>query len=207
MATVDLYNIEKQKVGEIDLNEAIFNTDVKEHLFYEVVKMQLSNRRRGTASTKIRKEVRGGGRKPWRQKGTGRARVGSIRSPIWKGGGVVFGPRPRSYSYQVPKKVRKAALRSALSKKFKEDNLLVLDQLTMDKIKTQDFVGILNNLELKNALFILADKNEIVEKSARNIPKIKVLRSEGINVFDILKYRQLVMTKDTVAKIETGLLP
>ena len=202
MAVVDLYDIKKQKVGEVELDDSIFNTEIKEQLFYEVVKMQMANRRRGTASTKTRSFVRGGGRKPWRQKGTGRARVGTIRSPLWKGGGVVFGPHPRSFAYKIPKKVKKAALKSALSLKFKEESLLVLDMLKLAEIKTKDFVQILKDLELENALFVISEKDEIVEKSARNIPAIKVLRSDGLNVYDILKYKNLVLTKDTIAKVE-----
>ena len=202
MAVVDLYDIKKQKVGEVELDDSIFGTEIKEQLFYEVVKMQMANRRRGTASTKTRSFVRGGGRKPWRQKGTGRARVGTIRSPLWKGGGVVFGPHPRSFAYKVPKKVKKAALKSALSLKLKEESLMVLDMLKLAEIKTKDFVQILKDLELENALFIIPEKDEIVEKSARNIPAIKILRSDGLNVYDILKYKNLVLIKDTIAKVE-----
>lgn len=204
MATVDIYNWEKSKIAEIELDEAIFGKKVNNHLFYEVVKMQLANARSGSASTKTRSEVSGGGAKPWRQKGTGRARAGSIRSPLWVGGGVVFGPKPRDYSYRVPKKVRKAALRSALALKFREGKLLIVDNLNLEEIKTKSFVNILKNLEIENAL-IVDNENFNLECSARNVPRVKVLRPEGLNVYDILRYEHLLLTKQSVERIQERL--
>jgi large subunit ribosomal protein L4 len=201
---VDIYNTHKEKINQVELDKKIFGCEVKSHLLYEVVKMQLANRRRGTASTKNRSRVRGGGAKPWRQKGTGRARAGTIRSPLWTGGGVVFGPLPRNYSYRVNKKSKKLALRSALSTKLVENKVLILDGFHLPEIKTKDFVSILRQLDIKDAL-IIDDTNINLEKSARNVPGIKVLRPEGLNVYDILKRDTLVITQPSLEKITKSL--
>ena len=207
MAQIDLYNLSREKVGEVELKDEVFNGPVKPHLFYEVVKWQLAKRRRGTASTKTRAEVSGGGRKPWRQKGLGRARAGSIRSPLWRGGGVVFGPKPRDYSYPLPKKVRKAALRSALSLRYKEGKLTILDGFDLGQIKTKLFVEAMEKLGLKGekVLIVTDGKDEILEKSARNVPWAKVLRCEGLNVYDVLNYHHLLILKSALPKIEERL--
>ncbi|MBW2630215.1 MAG: 50S ribosomal protein L4 [Deltaproteobacteria bacterium] len=206
MPVLNVYDIEKTKIAELELSDRVFGAEVNEHILYEVVKMQLACRRQGSASTKGRSDVRGGGRKPWRQKGTGRARAGTNRSPLWRGGGIVFGPKPRDYSYKVPKKVRRAALRSALSMKVKEDKVIILRDFPMDEIKTKKFKEILDRLELDKTLFVLDEKNAILEKSSRNIKDIKMMRSEGINVYDLLKYDNLVLLEPSVKKIEGALL-
>ena len=204
MSSADIYNINKEKVTQIELDEKVFGCEIKTHLLYEVVKMQQASRRAGTASTKNRSHVRGGGKKPWRQKGTGRARAGTIRSPLWTGGGVVFGPLPRNYSYKVNKKVKMSALRSALSIKLKEDKLLILDNFNLPEIKTKTFVAILKQLDIENA-FIIDDNNINLEKSARNVSFVKILKPEGLNVYDILKYDKLIITQACLEKI-TGTL-
>ncbi|MBW2559345.1 MAG: 50S ribosomal protein L4 [Deltaproteobacteria bacterium] len=206
MPVLNVYDIEKTKVAEVELNDGVFGAEVNEHILYEVVRMQLACRRQGTASTKTRSDVRGGGRKPWRQKGTGRARAGTSRSPLWRGGGTVFGPHPRDYSYRVPKKVRRAALRSALSMKVKEDKVIILKDFPMDEIKTKRFQEVLDRFELGTALFVLEEKNIILEKSSQNIKAVKMMRSEGINVYDLLKYDNLVLLEPSVKKIEGALL-
>ncbi|NLJ76921.1 MAG: 50S ribosomal protein L4 [Peptococcaceae bacterium] len=202
MPTVALYNVNGEQIGELALKDEIFGVAVNESVLHDAVVMQLAGRRLGTHDTKTRSEVRGGGRKPWRQKGTGRARHGTIRSPIWRGGGVVFGPHPRNYSYSLPKKVRRLALRSALSAKVNAGDILVLDELRLEQIKTKDMVGILNNLKVDDALLVTAEKDDQVEKSTRNIPNIKQLTATGLNVYDILAYDKLVMTRDAVARVE-----
>jgi large subunit ribosomal protein L4 len=206
VSVLNVYDIEKRKVSELELNDSVFGAPVKEHLIYEVVKMQMASKRKGTASTKGRSDVRGGGRKPWRQKGTGRARAGTIRSPIWRGGGIVFGPVPRDYSYKVPKKVRKAALRSVLSLKIRADKMLILKDFPMEEIKTKIFKGVLEKFSLKSVLFVLDKSDPILEKSSRNIKDVKMMRSEGINVYDLLKYDNLVMLEPSVKMIERALL-
>jgi len=206
MPVLNVYDIEKTKMAELELNDLVFGVEANEHILYEVVKMQLACRRQGTASTKGRSDVRGGGRKPWRQKGTGRARAGTIRSPLWRGGGIVFGPRPRDYSYKVPKKVRKAALKSALSMKVKEGSVTILKSFPMDEIKTKRFQEVLNRFELGKTLFVLGERNAILEKSSKNIKDVKMMRSEGINVYDLLKYDNLVLLEPSVKKIEGALL-
>jgi len=198
--SVTVHNTNNETVAQLDLEEKVFGCEVKPHLFYEAVKMQLASRRTGTACAKNRVDVRGGGKKPWRQKGTGRARAGSIRSPIWKGGGVTFGPLPRDYSYRLNKKVKKLALRSALSVKLKEDKLLILDNFNLPEIKTKGFVTTLSRLNIKDA-FIIDDNNLHLEKSARNVPFVKVLRPEGLNVYDILRYDKLIITQSCLEKI------
>ncbi|KUG04141.1 lsu ribosomal protein l4p (l1e) [hydrocarbon metagenome] len=203
MPKVALYDVSGAQIGELELNDNIFGIEPNEAVLYDFVKMQLANKRVGTASTKTRAEVRGGGKKPWRQKGTGRARVGSSRNPVWKGGGITFGPKPRDYSYKLPKKVRRLAMKSALSSKVIDNSIIVLDQLTMDEPKTQDFIKILDLLNIeKGTLVVTADGNTNVSKSARNIPGVKPLKVEFVNVYDLLKYDTLLITRDAVARIE-----
>jgi len=206
MAVADVFDIEKKKVSQVDLNDAVFGAEVNEAIIYDVVKMQLASRRSGTASTKTRSDVRGGGKKPWRQKGTGRARAGTSRSPIWRGGGIVFGPHPRDYSYSIPKKVRKKAIISALSMKFKENKMLVLKDFPMEKISTRIFKGVVDLFSLKKALFVIDETNEVLLKSSRNIENVKMIRSEGINVYDILNHEHLILLEPSVKKIEGALL-
>ncbi len=205
MAKADVVNIQGEKVGEVELNDAIWATDVKPYLIHDVVVMQLNNRRRGTAKTKTRGEVRGGGKKPWKQKGTGRARSGSSTSPVWVGGGTVFGPIPKEYHMSMPKKVRKAALRSALTVRNEGAALKVLDKLELGAISTKTFAGIMKTLNLSKPLVVVQGKDENLEKSARNIPFTKVLRVEGLNVYDVMRYEQLMVTVDALQKIEEAL--
>jgi large subunit ribosomal protein L4 len=205
MALVDVYNVNKEKVGEVDLKEDIFGVEVKSYLLHEVVVWQRACRRAGIASTKTRGEVSGGGRKPWRQKGTGRARVGSNRSPIWRGGGTVFGPRPRSYAYSLPKKVRRAALKMALSSKLANGQLVVLEDYPFTAPKTKEFIQVMKNFDLEKALFITLEGHEALELSARNVPYVQVLPTAGLNVYDILRYDHLVLLSPAVAAIEARL--
>ncbi len=203
MPRAAVYNINGEQVGEIELSEAVFGQPVNEVVLHEVVVMQLANRRRGTHETKTRSGVRGGGRKPWRQKGTGRARHGTIRSPIWRGGGIVFGPHPRDYSYQVPKKVKRLALKSALSAKAGEGRILVLDALELPEPKTREMVQILDNLKAREgALVVTAEKNSNIEKSVRNIPGVKSMEARQLNVYDLLDHPHLILTRDAVARVE-----
>ena len=203
MPNVKLYNQLGEAVGEIELNEAIFGVEVNEHVVYEVVKNQLANKRQGTQSAKTRAEVRGGGRKPWRQKGTGRARQGSIRSPQWTGGGIVFAPKPRDYSYQVPKKIRRMALKSVLTSKVNDEEMIVLDDLNFDDISTKTAKKVLNDINsAKKALIVVESKNDVVYKSFRNLAGVEVAEAENINVYDILKHDSFIVTKDAVKKIE-----
>ncbi len=206
MAVVNVYDIEKNKVSELELDDSVFAVPVKEHVMYDVVRMQLASRRQGTASTKGRSDVRGGGKKPWRQKGTGRARVGTTRSPIWRGGGIVFGPQPRDYSFKITKKVRKAAIKSALTLKIQKDKMLVLNDFQLDEIKTKKFKEVLERFELKSALFVIDKANPELQKSSRNIKDVKMMLSEGINVYDILKYDNLILLEPSVKMIERALL-
>jgi len=206
MSVLSVYDIAKNKVSEIEISDSVFGVPVKEHLISDVIKMQLASRRQGTASTKRRSEVRGGGKKPWRQKGTGRARVGTIRSPLWRGGGIVFGPRPRDYSFRIPKKVKKAALKSALSMKVMEDKLFILRDFPMDEIKTKRFKEVLDRFELRSVLFVLDKPDAVLEKSSRNIKEVKMMRSEGINVYDLIKYDNLILLEPSVKMIERALL-
>jgi len=206
MAVADVFNIEKKKVAEVDLNDAVFSADVNEAVMYDVVKMQRAAKRSGTASTKTRSDISGGGKKPWRQKGTGRARAGTSRSPIWRSGGTVFGPHPRDYSYSMPKKMRKKALISALSMKFKDNKMLILKDFPMEKISTKTFKNVFDLFELKKALFVLDDNNEVLLKSSRNLKNVKMIRSEGINVYDILNHEHLILLEPSVKKIEGALL-
>lgn len=202
MPTVALYNIDGEQVGELALSEEIFGVEVHEPILHDAVVAQLAGRRLGTHDTKTRGEVSGGGRKPWRQKGTGRARAGTTRSPIWRKGGIVFGPHPRDYGYSLPRKVRRLALKSALSAKVNTGDILVLDALTLEGPKTKDMVKILGNLKVDDALLVTAAKDESIEKSARNIPNIKPTVAQSLNVYDILAYNKLVITKDAVARVE-----
>ncbi len=205
MPKVLLWNQRGEKVGEIDLADRIFNVEVKPYIIYEVVKWQLAKRRAGTASTKTRSEVRGGGRKPWRQKGTGRARVGSIRSPLWKGGGVIFGPKPKSYAYALPKKIRKQAIKITLTSKLKSNKLMIVDDISLDVIKTKKFLEIMDNLRLKKALIVTDGKERELELSARNVPNFQIMPTEGLNAYDILRYEHLVLLKEAILKIEEAL--
>jgi len=206
MAVVDVQNQTGEKISQTDLNNAIFNINVKSSVMHEVVTMQLANRRSGSAAVKHRSDVRGSGRKLFRQKGTGRARRGNIKSPLLRGGGVVFGPDPKSYSYKIPKKVKRIALKMALSAKFQENNLVVIDQFELEQIKTKEFLKVVNALNIKNALIITDKKNKNLELSSRNIPNIKVLCSKGLNVYDILKYKKLILLKSSIEDIEGRLL-
>jgi large subunit ribosomal protein L4 len=207
MAVADVYNMDGEKVSEIDLDDEIFNVPAKKHVLHEVVTMQLANRRAGTASSKRRFEVRGGGRKPYRQKGTGRARAGSRTSPLWRGGGVVFGPKPRSYRYAVPKQVRRQALRMALSSKLHDKDLIVVERLDLDSIKTKRFVEVMAALKTAEALIVTDRRLDNLELSSRNVPDVKVLRADGLNVFDILKFKHLILLEPSVKQIQERLLP
>lgn len=203
MPKVALFNQDGTQAGDIELNESVFGIEPNKHVLFEAVVMQRASLRQGTHKTKIRSEVAGGGRKPWRQKGTGRARQGSIRSPQWRGGGTVFGPVPRSYSYKLPKKVRRLAIKSALSTKVLEENVLVLQNLAFDAPKTKDFKAVLGNLSVeKKALIVTADLDENVALSARNIPGVTVVTATGITVLDVLNHDKLIMTKAAVEKVE-----
>ena len=202
MANVSVYNIEGKEVGTIDLSDAVFGVEVNEHLVHMAVVNQLANNRQGTQKAKTRSEVSGGGRKPWRQKGTGHARQGSTRSPQWTGGGVVFAPVPRDYSFKMNKKEKRAALKSALTSRVEENKFIVVDELKFDEIKTKNFQNVLNNLNVNKALVVLEDGNTNVEISAKNIPDVKTARTNTINVYDILKYNTVIATKAAVAAIE-----
>ncbi|MDE6972262.1 MAG: 50S ribosomal protein L4 [Lachnospiraceae bacterium] len=202
MANVSVLNMEGKEVGTIELNDAIFGVKVNEHLVHMAVVQQLANNRQGTQKAKTRSEVSGGGRKPWRQKGTGHARQGSTRAPPWKGGGVVFAPVPRDYSFKLNKKEKRAALKSALTSRVLDGKLIVLDELKLDEIKTKKFKAVMDNLKVSKALVVLADNDKNVVMSARNLPAIKTTLTSTINVYDILKGDTLVLTKDAVAKIE-----
>lgn len=203
MPKVALYNVTGQRIGDIELNENVFGVKVNEHVLYEVVKNQLANKRQGTQSTKTRSEVRGGGRKPWRQKGTGRARHGSIRSPLWTGGGVIFAPKPRDYRYKLPKKVRRLGMKSALSSKALDNNIIVLDELKLEQPKTKDMINILNNINSnKKALIVMGEKDENVVKSARNIQGVETTLVNTLNVYDILRHDSFIITKEALIKVE-----
>lgn len=202
MAKVSVYNIEGKEVDSIELNDSIFGVEINEHLVHLAVLQQLANKRQGTQKAKTRSEVSGGGRKPWRQKGTGHARQGSTRAPQWKGGGVVFAPTPRDYSFKINKKEKALAIKSALTSRVEANKLIVLDELTFSEIKTKNMVNVLNNLKLNKALVVTGEKNENVSLSARNIEGVRTTVSNSINVYDILKFDTLVLTKDAVQKIE-----
>ena len=202
MANVSVYNIEGKEVGTIDLNDAVFGVEVNEHLVHMAVVSQLTNKRQGTQKAKTRSEVSGGGRKPWRQKGTGHARQGSTRAPQWTGGGVVFAPTPRDYSFKLNKKERRAALKSALTSRVEEKKFIVVDEINFDEIKTKKFQDVLNNLSVSKALVVLEDGNKNAELSARNIADVKTAKTNTINVYDILKYNTVIATKAAVQAIE-----
>ncbi len=203
MPTVAVYNIDRQQVGDIELNDNVFGVEVNGALLHQAVVMQLASQRLGTHATKTRAFVRGGGRKPWKQKGTGRARSGSRRSPLWVGGGTVFGPHPRSYAFSMPRKQRRLAIKCALSDKVQEGSLLVLDALDFEAPKTKQVVKLLQTFEIDNkALIITAEEAENVERSSRNIPGVKAINTTGLNVYDILNHDKLFVTKDAVARIE-----
>ena len=206
MAVVDVQNINGEKVSQMDLADSIFKVPLKRSVLHEVVTMQLACRRSGSASVKHRSDIKGSGRKLFRQKGTGNARRGDIKSPLLRGGGVVFGPDPKSYSYKVPKKVRKLALKMALTSKFQGNAIVVLDRVELEKIKTREFVEVLNSLNVKNALIVIDKKNENLELSSRNVPGVKILRAEGLNVYDILKYKNLILSESSIKVIEGRLL-
>ena len=202
MANVKVYNIEGKEVGTMDLNDAVFGVEVNEHLVHMAVVSQLANNRQGTQKAKTRSEVSGGGRKPWRQKGTGHARQGSTRSPQWVGGGVVFAPVPRDYSFKMNKKEKRAALKSVLSAKVAENKFIVLDEMNFDEIKTKNVANVLKNLDVAKALVVLEDGNKNAEISARNIAGVKTAKTNTINVYDVLKYNTVIVTKAAVANIE-----
>lgn len=202
MANVTVYNMEGNEVGNLELNDAVFGVEINEHLVHMVVTNQLANKRQGTQKAKTRSEVSGGGRKPWRQKGTGHARQGSIRAPQWKGGGVVFAPTPRDYSFKLNKKEKRIALKSVLTSRVNENKLIVLDELKFDEIKTKNFQAVLDNLKVSKALVVLNENDQKVVLSARNIPAVQTALTNTINVYDILKYNTLIVTKAAVATIE-----
>jgi large subunit ribosomal protein L4 len=206
MAKVDVIDIRRQKVGEMEVDDRLLDAPEKPHLVYDTVRMQLAGRRRGTAATKERSLISGGGRKPWKQKGTGRARAGHSRSPLWRGGGTVFGPHPRDYGYRPPKKVREAALRSVLAAKYRAEKLLVLDQWEQTEAKTKIFQEALKTLGIRSALIIIDDPNPILEKSARNVPQILVSRCEGMNVHDMLRFDHIVFLRSSLEKVERKLV-
>ena len=202
MANVSVYNMEGKEVGKMDLNDAVFGVEINEHLVHMAVVQNLANKRQGTQKAKTRSEVSGGGRKPWRQKGTGHARQGSTRAPQWKGGGVVFAPTPRDYSFKLNKKEKRAALKSVLTSRVQDNKLIVLDELKFDAIKTKDFKKVMDNLKVEKAMVVIDGQDENVILSARNLPTVNTAVAENINVYDILKGDTLVLTKDAVAKID-----
>lgn len=202
MSNVSVYNMEGKEVGTMELNDSVFGAEIKEHLVHQAVVLQLANNRQGTQKAKTRSEVRGGGRKPWRQKGTGHARQGSTRSPQWTGGGVVFAPTPRDYSFKMNKKEKRAALKSVLTSKVQENNLIVLDELKLNEIKTKDMKKVLDNLKVANAILVVGNENDNVVLSARNIPGVATTTVGTINVYDLLKYNTVIATKTGVASIE-----
>jgi len=205
--TVQVLSQHNQSVGELTLPAAAFNGPVRPHLLHDAVRMQRANRRAGTAATKTRGFVRGGGKKPWRQKGTGRARAGSTRSPLWVGGATIFGPQPRDYSYRIPASARKAALRSALSVKVREGKFMVLDKIELEAPKTKLFAQVMATLEVENALVVIAARDDTIERAARNLPRIKVIRVAGANVYDLLRYDRLIVMQDAVSALEGRVSP
>ncbi|MGD0915599.1 MAG: 50S ribosomal protein L4 [Thermodesulfobacteriota bacterium] len=207
MTTLAVYDIGNQKVSDRELDDRVFGAEVKSDLFYEVVRMQLASRRQGSATTKNRALVRGGGAKPWRQKGTGRARAGSRRSPLWRGGGTIFGPMPRDYSFSLPKKQKRAALRAALSLKRQEGKLILLDRFPLEGFKTRQVLEVLRRFQVKDALIVTDEKNPFLERSSRNIPKVEVLSYEGLNVYDILNHEHMILLSPVVEKIQEVLTP
>jgi large subunit ribosomal protein L4 len=205
MSTVKIVNTRNESVGEIELREDLFNREIKEYILHDVVRMQRAARRAGNACTKTRVEVRGGGAKPWRQKGTGRARAGTRTSPIWRGGGVAFGPKPRDYSFKLNRKIKKQAIAMAMSARLQEGNLIVIDEFSMDAIKTKQFVGIMKVLDVENALIIADGGNDELNKSSRNVNGYKVLPAEGLNVYDILLHKKLILVQPVIDSLEKRL--
>ena len=206
MSTVSIVNTKNERVGEIELKDSVFNLEVKEYLLHDVVRMQRAARRAGTACTKTRVEVSGGGAKPWRQKGTGRARAGSRRSPLWRGGGVIFGPKPRDYSFKLNRKVKKQAISMAMSARLQEGNLVVLDDFTMERIKSKDFVKVMGLLNVETGLIVVDNASENLQKSVRNVNGYKVLPSDGLNVYDILLHKKLILVQPVIENLEKRLL-
>jgi large subunit ribosomal protein L4 len=206
MPVTDLYNIKNEKVGEVDLNDALFGISVDQHLLHSVVRMQLAGRRAGTACTKTRVEVQGSSVKPFKQKGTGRARSGSKRSPLWRGGGVSHGPKPKDYSFKLSKKTRRLGLRMALSARVAENNFKVLDNFIMDEIKTKNFVAVMRNLDVQNALIIVPEHIESLEKSSQNVYGFKVIPTVGLNVYDVLNYKYIILLQNSIDQLEKRLL-
>ena len=206
MAVCDVANNLAEKVGEVELKDDLFGVEVKESILHDIVVMQRANRRSGTACTKTRGELRGGGAKPWRQKGTGRARAGTKNSPVWRGGGTVFGPKPRDFSYSLPKKVKKLGLRMALSARLSEGNLVVIDDFGLSEIKTKEFVKVMGNFEFDNCLVVTGDADNVISKSAANAVGYKILPVAGLNVYDILKYPKLMLIQSSIEKLEERLM-
>ncbi|MGI9554068.1 MAG: 50S ribosomal protein L4 [Thermodesulfobacteriota bacterium] len=202
MPQVDVYDLKKKKTGKVELKSEIFEQPVKESLLHLVVRWQLASKRAGSASTKTKGEVRGGGKKPWKQKGLGRARSGSNRSPLWRGGGVTFGPKPKDWSFSLPKKVRKQAIKSALSHKFNEKEIYIVENFDLSEIKTKQVVSFLKKFDISKCLILIDDKNENLMKSSNNLKEVKVLKNEGINVYDILNFKHLVVTKSSLEKVQ-----
>ncbi len=205
MATIDVFDLNKSKVDEMSISDDVFNTDVREYLIHEAVKIQLANRRAGTVAVKNRAAVSGGGKKPYRQKGTGQARQGCIRAPHYPGGGVAFGPQPKVYNLSMNKKARKVAIRSALSLLYKGDRITVVNNFDLEKISTKSFAGVLSKFELAKALLVIGSENRNLELSARNIKNVKVLKADALNIFDVMKYQHIMMTQDAVKKVEGAL--
>ena len=206
MAVCDILNIRAEKVGEIDLNDLLFNVEINTGILHEVVCMQRANRRSGNACTKTRGEVSGGGAKPWRQKGTGRARAGSRTSPVWRGGGTVFGPKPRDYSYTMPKKVKRLALKMAMTARKLEGNLVVVDKFELPEAKTKEFVNVMNNFQFENCLIVTGELDDIINLSSRNAVAYNVLQVAGLNLYDILKYSKLMLLQSSLPLIEERLM-
>ncbi|MDB9822104.1 50S ribosomal protein L4 [Deltaproteobacteria bacterium] len=206
MTLIDVYNLQAEKTSQMELNDAIFRVPVRKDILHQVVVSQMNKKRAGTASTKSRSAVRGSGKKVWRQKGTGRARVGTAASPTRKGGGVAFGPTPRKYVQKVPKKIRRAALIMALTDKLSSERLVVIEDFNLPEIKTRNFVQVMKKFEVNKALIVTEDKNENLEKSSKNVPGVKVMRCEGINVYDILKHDHLFLVRSAITKIEEALI-
>jgi large subunit ribosomal protein L4 len=206
MAVTEIFNVDNVKVGDLELNDNLFAVPVNPHIIHEIVRMQRAARRAGTACTKTRTEVRGGGKKPWKQKGTGRARAGTRTSPLWRGGGVVFGPKPRDYSFKLPKKVKKLGLRMALSSRFEDKLVLVLDNFKIEEIKTKKFIGVMNTLKIDNALIVIPERDDHLERSSRNVQGFKVIPTAGLNVYDILLHKHIVLLQPCIGQLEERLL-
>ncbi len=205
MAVTEVYNIKKEKVGEVELEDSLFKVEVNPHLLHDIVRMQRANRRAGTACTKTRGEVAASGKKPWKQKGTGRARAGSRKSPLWRGGGTVFGPRPRSYAYSMPRKVRKLGLRMALSSRFGDDLLLVMDDFRLEEAKTKRFIEVMKDFAIDNALIVVPESITSLERSSRNVPGFKVMATAGLNVYDILLHKHIILLQPCIEQLQERL--